>query len=92
MQSKKIAASKNPRAKVSAKPCSMIKGVKAKTGKMMTAKNVTVKNTAVKSKTPKVLFVGAHIRVINATKKPAKVAAKAKPAARPATRTVKRKK
>ena len=86
MQSKKkIAASKNPRAKVSAKPC-MIKGVKAKTGKM-TAKNVTVTEK-------KVLFVPGHIRVINATKtkKPAKAAAKAKPAARPATRTVKRKK
>lgn len=92
MQSKKkIAASKNPRAKVSAKPC-MIKGVKAKTGKMMTAKNVAVKNTTEKSKTPKVLFVAGHVRVINATKKPAKAAAKAKPAARPATRTVKRKK
>ena len=91
MQSKKIAASKSPRAKVSAKPC-MTKGVKAKTGKM-TAKRTTGKNTPAAA-----VWVGGHVRVLgatkilNATKKPAKVAAKAKPAARPAKRAVKRKK
>ena len=85
MQSKKIAASKSPRAKVSATPC-MTKGVKAKTGKM-TAKRTTGKNWPATA-----VFVAGHIRVLGATKKPAKVAAKAKPAARPAKRAVKRKK
>lgn len=74
----KPAVSKKP----SAKKC-LTKGVKAKTGGM-TAKKPAVKNTAAKNKAPGVVFVTGHIRVINATKKPAKAAAKAKPAARPA--------
>jgi len=86
----KTVASNKPCTKVSAKQC-LTKGVKAqKNG--TTAKNVAVKNTAKKNKAPAVVFVAGHVRVINATKKPAKVAAKAKPAARPAKRTVKRKK
>jgi hypothetical protein len=72
--------SKSPCAKVVSPKACMIKGVKSVKAKTVgiTAKNVAVKNTTVKNTAVK----------INATKKPAKVAAKAKPT----TRTVKRKK
>lgn len=90
----KPAVSKKPNIKVSAKKC-FTKGVKANTGGMTAKKPAepnailrAIKNTAAKNKAPGVVFVRGHFRVINETgrkffsKKPAKAAAKAKPAAR----------